>query len=251
MYDMKNRFFLLAFILVSATAGAQDSAKTILITDDLKIIPLSANAYVHVSWVTRAPFGRFTDNGLIYINSNEAVIMDTPMNDTLGNLLLDWFEKTFPGVVIKAVIVTHFHDDCLGALRSFHQRGIVSYANYMTNELLLSDSAVRPQKTFTGKLTLRIGKQNIENRYFGEGHSKDNIVTWVPSEKILFGGCMIKALDADRGYLGDANLQQWSATVRKVKAAYPKAKFVIPGHGNHGGTALLDFTIKMFEKDAK
>jgi len=247
---MKNKLFLVAFTFISIISAAQDSLKTIRITDDLQIIPLSKNAYLHVSWITRAPYGRFTDNGLIYISDNEAVIMDTPMNDTLGVLLLDWFAKTFPGVTIKAVIATHFHNDCLGALRSFHERGIASYANYMTNESIQSDSVVKPQKTFTGKMTLRIGKQQIENRYFGEGHTKDNIVTWIPSEKILFGGCMIKALDADRGYLGDANLAQWSATVRKVKAAYPKARYVIPGHGDYGGIPLLDYTIKMFEKEA-
>lgn len=248
---MKKKILLLAFIAASLVCTAQDSVKTIRVADDLAIIPLSANAYMHVSWITIEPFGRFTDNGLIYINNNEAVFMDTPINDTLGNLLLDWFEKTFPGVKIKAVIATHFHGDCLGALRSFHARGITSYANYMTNELIKSDSTVKPQKTFSGKMTLRVGKENIENQYFGEGHSKDNIVTWIPSEKILFGGCMIKALGADKGYIGDANLKQWSATVQKVKAAFPKAKIVIPGHGDQGGIALLDYTIKMFEKDAQ
>src|SRR5687767_13925095 len=217
---MKNKLFLLVFILTGFTSSGQDSLKRIRITDDLEIIQLSKNAYLHVSWVTMAPYGRFSDNGLIYINNKEAVVMDTPMNDTLSGLLLDWFSKTFPGVTIKAVVINHFHDDCLGGLRSFHERGISSYANYMTNESIKSDSVVKPQQTFTGMQTLRIGKQNIENRYFGEAHSKDNIVTWIPSEKILFGGCMIKALDAGRGNLADANLKQWSATVQRVKAAY-------------------------------
>ena len=62
---------------------------------------------------------------------------------------------------------------------------------------------------------------------------------------------MIKEIDAGPGYLGAANLKQWSATVQKVKAAYPKATTVIPGHGKHGGTELLDYTIKMFVKDAR
>ena len=70
-------------------------------------------------------------------------------------------------------------------------------------------------------------------------------------KKILFGGCMVKSLDGGRGYLGDANLKQWSATISKVKKAFPGAKIVIPGHGDQGGIALLDYTIKMFEGDAK
>jgi metallo-beta-lactamase class B len=248
---MKNWLLLLVFILIGVVSAAQDTAKTIRIAKDLEIIPLSANAYLHVSWVTMAPYGRFSDNGLIYINNKEAVFMDTPMNDTVSSFLLDWFSKTFPDVRITYVIVNHFHDDCLGGLREFHKRGITSVANHLTNECVKSDSVEKPQRTFTNNLALRIGKEFVVNTYLGEAHSKDNIVTYIPSEKILFGGCMIKSIDGGRGYLGDANLQQWSATVKKVKAYFPDALIVIPGHGNHGGTALLDFTIKMFEKEAK
>jgi metallo-beta-lactamase class B len=248
---MKNKLLLLFIaVLALVAANAQDSTKKIRITDDLEIIPLSKNAYLHVSWVTVAPYGRFTDNGLIYISNNEAVIMDTPMNDTLGRLLLNWFKNEFPSVKIKYVIATHFHNDCLGALRSFHEAGIVSFAEQKTINLL-PDSVVKPMFPFDHRMEMKLGKEVVISRYFGEAHTKDNIVTWIPSEKILFGGCMIKSLDGGRGFLGDANVKQWSATVAKVKKEYPDAKIVIPGHGDHGGTELLDHTIKMFENDAK
>lgn len=249
---MKNRLFLiLAAILISHAATAQDTAKRIRINENFEIIPISQNAFIHVFWMNSPTFGRFGDNGLIYIDNNEAVIMDTPMNDSLSRQLLEWFSKTFPKATIKAVIVNHFHDDCLGGLRAFHEKGIASYANYMTNDLIKNDSTVKPQHTFTNELKLRIGKTDIVNRYLGPGHSPDNIVTWVPSEKILFGGCMIKSLDAGRGNLSDATLQKWSATVSKVKKEFPNATIIIPGHGDHGGIPLLDYTIKMFEGDAK
>jgi len=229
----------------------QDTLKRVRITNDLEIVRLSRNAYMHVSWITMAPYGRFSDNGLIYINNREAVIMDTPMNDTLSRFLLDWFSRKFPDVKIKAVIVNHFHDDCLGGLSAFHEKGISSYANYLTNESITADSIEKPQHTFTDKHTLQIGNENIESRYFGEAHSKDNIVSWIPAEKILFGGCMVKALGASRGNVADANLQQWSKTIQRVKNAYSNAAIVIPGHGDPGGVDLLDYTIKMFEQDAK
>jgi metallo-beta-lactamase class B len=247
---MKNAL-LIILILIGKISAAQDTPKNIRINEDLEIVPLSKNAYMYVSWVTTPTFGRFGDNGLIYISNKEAVIMDTPMNDSISNVLLDWFEKYFPGVTIKAVMVNHFHNDALGGLRAFHQRGIASYANYMTNKCIRDDSTVRPQQTFTNELKFRVGKKTIVNRYFGEAHTPDNIVTWLPDEKILFGGCMIKSLAADRGFIGDANLRQWPATVSKVKKAFPGARIVIPGHGNQGGTALLDYTIKMFENEAK
>lgn len=247
---MKNILLLLA-ILISSIATEQKKENRIRINDDLEIVQISPNAYLHVSWTTMEPYGRFNSNGLIYINDGEAAFMDTPMSDSLTNILLDWFEQHFPDVKIKGIIVNHFHDDCLGGLRAFHRRGIPSYANYMTNESIKNDSTEKPQHTFTGAHLLRVGKSSVVNKYYGQAHSPDNIVSYIPGENILFGGCMIKALNAGRGNLGDANLKQWSATVTKVKRAFPNAYKIIPGHGDMGGRALLDYTIKMFAGDAK
>ena len=247
----KRLLILLLSTALALPGYAQDSLKRIRISDNLEIVPLSPRAYLHVSWTTQPEYGRFTNNGLIYINGNEAVVFDTPPDDSLSHLLLNWFAKTFPGVTLKAVIATHFHSDCLGGLKTFHANGITSYAYHLTNALIKSDTVERPQKSFTKTLRLRVGKEFIRCEYYGEGHSRDNIVGWVPAEKILFGGCMIKAMDAGRGYLGDANLSEWSNTVKRVRSKHGMATIVIPGHGNYGGPALLDYTIKMFEKEAR
>jgi metallo-beta-lactamase class B len=43
-------------------------------------------------------------------------------------------------------------------------------------------------------------------------------------------------------------VNDWSKTVSKLKAKYPDTQIIIPGHGKSGGTALLDYTIKLFEQ---
>lgn len=70
-----------------------------------------------------------------------------------------------------------------------------------------------------------------------------------PSEKVLFGGCLIKELDASKGYLGDANVEAWSGTVNRVAEYFPDVQLVIPGHGAYGDKALLDCTIQLFKQD--
>lgn len=56
-------------------------------------------------------------------------------------------------------------------------------------------------------------------------------------------------MDASKGgYLGDANVNEWSSTAVKVKNAFPDAKIVSPGHGQHGGTELLDYTAELFKE---
>ncbi len=72
--------------------------------------------------------------------------------------------------------------------------------------------------------------------------------TYIPGEKVLFGGCLIKEVGAGKGNLGDANTEEWPDTVRKIKQAYPEVKYVVPGHGKVGGLELLDYTIGRFEE---
>jgi metallo-beta-lactamase class B len=222
--------------------------KSIEIADDLKVVQLSTNALIHISTATSPQFGTYQSNGLIYINGNEAVIMDTPGNNQQSKKLLDWFQKEYMEVRIKAVVVNHFHDDCLGGLREFHQRGIPSYSSTLTAKLAKTDSSEVPQNTFEKTLDLKIGKTRVVNNFFGEAHSKDNIVSWIPKEKILFGGCMVKSLNASKGNLSDANLKEWPNTIQKVKERYKDAKVVIPGHGATGGVELLDYTILLFKE---
>ncbi|MCY1554896.1 Metallo-beta-lactamase type 2 [compost metagenome] len=106
---------------------------------------------------------------------------------------------------------------------------------------------VIPKNSFTDSLTLKVGNEKIVAKYFGEGHTKDNVVGYFPSENILFGGCLIKELNASKGYLGDSNVADWSSTVEKLKKEYPNVKIVVPGHGELGNKELLDYTINLFK----
>ncbi|MGE0492978.1 MAG: MBL fold metallo-hydrolase [Vulcanimicrobiota bacterium] len=82
----------------------------------------------------------------------------------------------------------------------------------------------------------------------GRGHSFDNVVTYLPAEKVLFGGCLLKARGAGKGNLADADVAAWPTTVAAVRQAFAEAEFVVPGHGRWGGPELLDYTIEMFSQ---
>ena len=93
-------------------------------------------------------------------------------------------------------------------------------------------------------LTLQVAIVAV--RFFGPGHTADNVLGYFEKEQVLFGGCLIKELDATKGYLGDAVVGEWSTTVGRVKQAYPNLKWVVPGHGKVGDVSLLDYTIQLF-----
>ncbi|MDZ7613831.1 MAG: hypothetical protein U5K51_09100 [Flavobacteriaceae bacterium] len=55
----------------------------------------------------------------------------------------------------------------------------------------------KPINDFNESLTLSIGNKKVNAEYFGEGHTKDNIVGYFPNENAVFGGCLIKEVGAE------------------------------------------------------
>ena len=184
---------------------------------------------------------------MIVTNGGEALIFDTPSNDEDSGALIDWVESRLKCKVV-GIVVTHFHNDCLGGLNEFHRRNIPSYASMRTITLAKTNQLTVPENGFEEALELKVGDQKVVNAYVGEGHTSDNIVSYFPKEQVLFGGCLIKEVGATKGFLGDANIQEWSKTVLKVKSKYGMARVIIPGHGKPGDVALLDYTIGLFQQ---
>lgn len=104
-----------------------------------------------------------------------------------------------------------------------------------------------PENGFDGQLTLKTGELDVVIRFLGKGHTPDNVVSYVPSDQVLFGGCLIKEVGTTMGYLGDPNVSVWSETVSKVKSTFSAVKTVIPGHWKIGDSELLDYTIRLVE----
>ena len=84
-----------------------------------------------------------------------------------------------------------------------------------------------PTLTFTGKMTLWLGKLEVQLLQLGRGHTKGDTVVWLPAERILFSGDLVE-FDATP-YAGDAYFGDWPATLDAVAALAP-AKLV-PGRG--------------------
>ena len=243
-----STFFFLVIVKV-CLSQTPEKKNEILIAEGLSVIKLTDNIYQHVSDLQTTDFGKVKCNGLIYINNSDAIICDTPTNNELSEHLIEWLKKTDPRLKIKAVIINHFHADCLGGLRTFHEAGIPSYSHERTRTLLVSkgDTTNMPKNFFSTNLEIKVGGKTIINYYLGEAHTRDNIITWIPSESTIFGGCMVKSMNAGKGNLADANVEAWPGTIEKIKSTCPTAKIVVPGHGDAGGKELLDYTITLFK----
>ncbi len=237
-------FFLSALFSLSYLFGQTQENKKIIISDDLELVPLSEHVFLHTSYMESAGYGRFPCNGLVFVSRDSAIIIDTPVNDSLSVQLLSWLNGK--GIRTIAVIPTHWHNDNLGGLKAFHEAGIRSYAYSLTLQLAAQHQYEVPQVPFSDSMNLQVGREIVKCKFLGAGHSLDNIVVWIPSERILFGGCLVRAAGSvGLGYTADGNVEAWPNTILEVMKEYPDAAIVIPGHGLPGGKELLWHTYQL------
>lgn len=84
-----------------------------------------------------------------------------------------------------------------------------------------------PTMTFTGKLTLWLGKVEVQLLQLGRGHTKGDTVVWLPGEGALLSGDLVEF--GATPYAGDAYFKDWPQTLNNLAALKPKA--VVPGRG--------------------
>ena len=244
---LKTFGVVLAVIFSCIGCGPQKSSTTAYTSNTLKIERINDHVYKHITFLTVPHFGKVACNGLVMIDKGEAIVFDTPTTDFVSRELIDWIEKKQKSTV-KAVVINHFHNDCLGGLKAFHEKGAASYASDRTIQLAKDNNEVPPKHGFDQRLELKAGEVLSITAFYGEAHTTDNVVSYLPGEQVLFGGCLVKSIGAGKGNLADANVEAWPITAQTIKDSLPHLKIVVPGHGKNGGTDLLDYTVKLFSQ---
>ena len=84
-----------------------------------------------------------------------------------------------------------------------------------------------PTMTFSGKMTLWLGKLEVQLLQLGRGHTKGDTVVWLPQERTLLSGDLVE-FDATP-YAGDAYFRDWPQTLDRLAALQPLA--LVPGRG--------------------
>ena len=175
-------------------------------------------------------------------------MIDTPWNDELTGKLCEWVKRVW-GVEVKNVIVTHYHADNLGGLGYLHSRGVDSSSYSLTRELCSSRKLPIPRDAVGEREILRFDPLGIEFFFPGPGHTADSSCVYIPSRKLLFGGCSVKALsNATLGNTAEAELEKWPDSLEKLRKTFPEARIVVPGHGNAGNLSLIDHTLSLFSR---
>lgn len=243
--NIKTIFVALLFSISPLCGTAQNDIK---VSEDISLKRLSDRTYMYTAIAEINGFGTVPCNGLVILDGAEALLVDTPMDDAQTETLVNWVSDSLHAEVTK-FIPTHWHGDCIGGLGYLQSNGVESYANSMTIDITRDKGLPVPDHGFSDTLNLKLGDTDIEAYYPGGGHSYDNIVVWIPEDKILFGGCLVKDMTAKGlGNTADADMKDWPRTVDKVSEKYRGAVIIVPGHGPEGGTELLEHTLELLKR---
>jgi len=150
---------------------------------------------------------------------------------------------------IKYVVLTHYHAvRVLGANAYQPQQIIASQDTYdlivergeqdkaseigrfprlFRNVETVPEGLTWPTMTFTGKMSLWLGKLEVQILQLGRGHTKGDTVVWLPQERTLLSGDLVEF--GATPYAGDAYFKDWPKTLDNLAALKPAA--LVPGRG--------------------
>jgi len=221
--------------VAEAPASAPSPAEPSLVVKALR-----PGIWMHTSFSPDA--ARFPSNGLIFREGGHVVLLDTAWGDAVTEELLGWIAREVRLPVSYAVI-THAHEDRMGGAAALarHNIPMVGHPLTRTRALARGWSAPKAVEDFSTGDVARLGFLEI---YFpGPAHSPDNVVVWVASERLLYGGCAVKAMDASElGNVADADRRRWPGALLRITERYPATRIVVPGHGKAGGPELIAHT---------
>ena len=234
---MKSLFAALFIVMFCGLARAEDSLP------ELRIEKIAEGVYLHTSFQQVEGYGLVDANGLVVLDGQGAYIIDTPWSERDTAALVAWLKER--NYQVKASVSTHFHDDRTAGIAYLNSISVPTYASARTNALLKQNGKALATETFDdAPLWLLEGK--VEVFYPGAGHSVDNLVVWLPEQKLLNGGCFVRAATAGTlGNTADAVVSEWAASAERLQRRYPDAQIVIPGHGVPGDVSLLEHTRKL------
>jgi len=238
---------LAALLLVAAPAPAvMKSAAPPKSTVKLRL--LRPGVWIHTSRYVFPDGSLIPANGLVVKEGGGLVLIDTAWGEMLTAELLDEIQREIK-LPVRRAIVTHSHADRIAGADLLRQRGIPVFAHPLTCRRAAAVAIAMPSDSLAG---LRkpgdaefVG--SVEVFYPGPAHSPDNIVVWVPSARVLFGGCAVKSVDSNLGNLADADTGAWPDAIHRVMERYRQAEVVVPGHGAEGGQQLLTHTLELLK----
>lgn len=185
----------------------------------------------------------------VFITNAGVVLVDTKLPGFAGAILDK--VKSVTTRPVTTIINTHTHGDHTGGNTDFPRTvEVVTHENTRANMAKMdafkgSNEGFLPRKTFTDRLTLGSGPDQMDLYYFGRGHTNGDAVIVLPALRIaVFGDLFARkwAPLVDAGNGGSA--VEYPQTLAKAIAGIKNVDSIITGHSSRtigsGATAKFE-----------
>ena len=147
----------------------------------------------------------------IIIGDDGVLVMDTRATPVAARELIDAV-RTVTDKPFKYVVLSHYHAVRVLGASAYGAEHIV--ASEMTRDLIVErgqhdfDSELQrfprlfqdaesipgltwPTLTFPERMTIHMGEREVQLMHIGKGHTKGDIIAWLPKEKVCFSGDLV------------------------------------------------------------
>ncbi|ABC63608.1 subclass B1 metallo-beta-lactamase [Erythrobacter litoralis] len=239
---------------IRSSVAEQEADRDIIRFGEVSFSQLAEGVWMHTTYLDLMGFGPIPSNGLLVVNGDNTILVDTAWTDEQTEQIVAWASMVLAKPV-RAAVVTHAHQDKMGGMAALHGANIATWAHPLSNELAPEEGLVPARNAITfdanGWATGEAAQSLAPLRlyYPGGAHTRDNITVGLPELGIAFGGCMIKAGDASNlGNLADADTAAYAQSVRNFAAAFPDARTIAMSHSPPEGRKAIERTLDLAEE---
>lgn len=189
----------------------------------------------------------FISNAGFVVTPTGVVVVDALGSPRLAERLTAAIRRITP-LPITHVVVTHYHADHIYGLQHFKAMGAQIVAHRAAQAYIQSDTArlrleasrsdlapwiddqtriVDADLWIDGPTSFKVGGVVFEVDHVGPSHTPEDLVVYVPSERVLFAGDLF--FNGRLPFVGMADSSQWIRSLERVLAFDTAA--VVPGHG--------------------
>ncbi len=201
----------------------------------------------------------FISNAAFVVTPAGVVVIDALGSPELATRLIAEIRKITPKPITH-VLVTHYHADHIYGLQVFKAQGARIVAHSAARAYLYSETAklrleasrhelapwvndqthlVEADDWIDADTDMRIGGVLFQLKPVGPAHTPEDLVVYLPSEKVLFAGDLV--FRSRIPFVGQADSRHWIIALDNLLAF--DTKVIVPGHGPLSNEAKVDMQL--------
>jgi glyoxylase-like metal-dependent hydrolase (beta-lactamase superfamily II) len=201
----------------------------------------------------------YISNAAFVVTPAGVVVIDALGSPALAERLVAQIRKVTDRPITH-VIVTHYHADHIYGLQTFKALGARIIAHAAAKEYLNSETAqqrlevsrvelapwvnehtrlVEADEWLAADRTLKVGGVEFQIKTVGPSHTPEDLVVYLPREKVLFAGDLV--FRSRVPFVGKADSRHWIAALKTLLGF--DAAVIVPGHGPLSHEARKDMQL--------